>query len=110
MPRLTGIARSLEIIAFDDPIFPEKALEYGLINLIVNDDELIAESEKLINKIFSVSLNSFGISKQLIYDSFSNTFESQLEHERIGLSACADHSDGREGIRAFIEKRRPRYL
>ncbi len=110
LPRLTGIARSLEIIAFDDPIFPEKALEYGLINLIVNDDELIAESEKLINKIFSVSLNSFGISKQLIYDSFSNTFESQLEHERIGLSACADHSDGREGIRAFIEKRRPRYL
>ena len=67
MPRLTGIARSLEIIAFDDPIFPE-SVGVRIDKPDVNDDELIAESEKLINKIFSVSLNSFGISKQLIYN------------------------------------------
>ena len=67
MPRLTGIARSLEIIAFDDPIFPEKALEYGLINLIVNDDELIAEVNRWIEKV-QIRLNIFKMLIDFLFD------------------------------------------
>jgi 2-(1,2-epoxy-1,2-dihydrophenyl)acetyl-CoA isomerase len=40
-------------------------------------------------------------------DSFTNTLESQLELERQGISDCAAHADGQEGIRAFVEKRKP---
>jgi 2-(1,2-epoxy-1,2-dihydrophenyl)acetyl-CoA isomerase len=109
LPKLVGIAKALEIAALDESILPGKALEIGLINRMVNDDELIPESEKLISKILSIPLFSFGWSKQLLYNSFDNTFESQLEQERIGLSTCAKHKDGLEGIQAFVEKRKPKY-
>jgi 2-(1,2-epoxy-1,2-dihydrophenyl)acetyl-CoA isomerase len=109
LPRLAGIAKALEIAAFDESLSSEKSLEYGLVNRVVNDNELIAESEKFISRILSISLNSFGWSKQLLYDSFGNSFEYQLEQERVGLSTCAKHKDGHEGIQAFVEKRKPQF-
>ncbi|MBN1497926.1 MAG: enoyl-CoA hydratase/isomerase family protein [Spirochaetes bacterium] len=109
LQRLVGMARAMEIIAFDEPLSPEKSLEYGLIHQIVSDKELIPESEKLITRICNISLHSFGWSKQLLNNSFSSTFETQLEAERLGLSTCAAHRDGVEGIRAFLEKRRPKF-
>lgn len=109
LPRLVGIARAMEIVSFDEPISPEKALEYGLAHRIVGDDELIPESERFMSGILSTSLNSFGWSKVLLNNSFTASFESQLELERAGLSACAAHKDGIEGITAFLEKRKPKY-
>jgi 2-(1,2-epoxy-1,2-dihydrophenyl)acetyl-CoA isomerase len=109
LPRLAGMARAMEIIALDELISPEKALEYGLINRISGDNELIAESEKFMSRILNIPLNSFGWSKQLLHGSFSNSFESQLEKEREGLSSCAGHKDGIEGIQAFAEKRKPKF-
>jgi 2-(1,2-epoxy-1,2-dihydrophenyl)acetyl-CoA isomerase len=42
-------------------------------------------------------------------DSFNNTLETQLELERQGISNCGAHPDGQEGIRAFVEKRKPKF-
>jgi 2-(1,2-epoxy-1,2-dihydrophenyl)acetyl-CoA isomerase len=109
LPRLVGIARAMEIIALDEPILPEMALEYGLIHRVSGDNDLIPETENFISRILNISLNSFGWSKQLLYGSFNNSFETQLEMEREGLSSCAGHEDGIEGIRAFIEKRKPKF-
>ena len=52
---------------------------------------------------------SFGCSKKLLTDSFNHSFESHLELEREGLSGCANHSDGQEGMKTFIEKRIPTF-
>lgn len=109
LQRLVGIARAMEIIAFDEALSPERALEYGLVNHVVEDKELIPESEKLITRILALSLHSFGWSKHLLNTSFTSSFESHLEEERAGLSACAGHADGIEGMRAFLEKRKPKF-
>ena len=53
------------------------------------------------------SLHTFGLSKQLLTDSFDNTFERQLEWERVGLCRAGAHPHGVEGVRSFIEKRNP---
>jgi 2-(1,2-epoxy-1,2-dihydrophenyl)acetyl-CoA isomerase len=53
------------------------------------------------------ALHSFAWSKKLMNDSFNNTLETQLELERQGISDCAAHPNGQEGIRAFVEKRNP---
>jgi enoyl-CoA hydratase/carnithine racemase len=45
--------------------------------------------------------------KRLFNDSFGNTLEFQMEQERWGLTRCAVHPDGMEGLRAFVEKRKP---
>lgn len=53
------------------------------------------------------SLNSFGWSKQPLTDSFNTAYEVQIERERAGLCHCGAHLDGNEGLRAFVEKRKP---
>ncbi len=107
LPRIVGLARSLEIAAFDDPISSKQALDWGLVNKIVEDGTVLEETENMLNRLTKKSSYSFGLSKKLLTDSFNNSFESHLELEREGLSDCADHPDGQEGLKAFIEKRRP---
>jgi 2-(1,2-epoxy-1,2-dihydrophenyl)acetyl-CoA isomerase len=107
LPRLVGLARAMEILAFDEPIPAPKALEWGLITKIVPDEQVLPETIAMLEKLINRSLNSFGWSKKLMTDSLNNTLESQLELERQGISACAAHPDGQEGMRAFVEKRKP---
>jgi 2-(1,2-epoxy-1,2-dihydrophenyl)acetyl-CoA isomerase len=104
-----GYARALEIAAFDEPISASRALEWGLVTKAVEDGQARQEACKMARKIARGSLNSFAWSKKLITDSFNTSFETQIENERAALEACADHPDGLEGLKAFSEKRLPKY-
>ena len=107
LPRLVGLARAMEIMAFDPPISSAQAFEWGLVTEVVLDNEVVAEGLALLASLTKTSLHSFAWSKKLLTDSFNNTLETQLELERQGISDCAAHPDGQEGIRAFLEKRKP---
>jgi 2-(1,2-epoxy-1,2-dihydrophenyl)acetyl-CoA isomerase len=109
LPRLVGLARAMEIMAFDRPISSAQALEWGLVTKVVPDDQVLPEALSLLNDLADSSLHSFAWSKKLITHSFNNTLETQLELERQGISDCAAHPDGQEGIRAFVEKRKPSF-
>jgi 2-(1,2-epoxy-1,2-dihydrophenyl)acetyl-CoA isomerase len=97
----------MEIVSFDEPINSEKAQIMGLVTKVVENDKLLSEAREIIMKLKNRSLNSFGWSKKLLYSSFSNNIERQLELEREGIVYCAHHPDGKEGIKAFLEKRPP---
>jgi len=107
LPRIVGTARALEIAAFDEPINAAKALKWGLITKVVPDSDVRKEALAMVDELSKRSLHSFAWSKRLFLESFNNTLETHLELERQGISDCAGHPDGREGIRAFIEKRKP---
>ncbi len=107
LPRLLGLSRSLELAAFDEPIDSEKALQLGLVNAVVDDDELENETRAWADRLSRISLSSFGWSKRLFSDSASSTLESQLESERFAILACGQHKDAQEGIASFVEKRPP---
>jgi len=109
LPRLVGLARALEIIAFDPVMSSEQALEWGLVTRVVKDDRVVEEAMEMARRLAKNSLHSFGWCKQLLTDSFDSSFEAHLERERRGISNCAAHPDGREGIKAFLEKRQPVY-
>ena len=98
LPRLVGLARAMEIMAFDDPIASAKALEWGLVTKVVPDSEVLSEATAMLTRLSKTSLHSF-----------NTTLEAQLELERQGISDCAAHPDGQEGIRAFVEKRNPAF-
>ena len=63
----------------------------------------------MLQGLAKTSLHSFAWSKKLMTESFTNTLETQLELERQGISDCAAHPDGQEGIQAFVEKRKPTF-
>ncbi|MGE5375750.1 MAG: enoyl-CoA hydratase/isomerase family protein [Bacteroidota bacterium] len=107
LPRLVGLARAMEIMAFDAPIPAAQALDWGLVTKVVPDPEVLLDALAMLETLSRTSLHSFAWSKKLMTDSINNTLERQLELERQGISDCAAHPDGQEGIRAFLEKRRP---
>lgn len=110
LPRLVGLARAMEIMAFDRPISSEQALSWGLATEVVEDGQSLNRAIELATEMKKVPLSSFAACKKLLTDSFNTSFESQLERERDSLSWCADHPNGREGIAAFQEKRKPAYV
>ncbi|HWQ11737.1 MAG TPA: enoyl-CoA hydratase-related protein [Roseiflexaceae bacterium] len=109
LPRLVGLARALEIAAFDEPITAEQALAWGLVTQVVADDALLDEALALARRVAAGSLHTFAEVKALLTDSFDTSWETQLERERQGLVRCVAHPDGAEGLRAFVEKRPPQF-
>ena len=107
LPRLVGLARALEIAAFDQPISSAQALAWGLVTKVVPDDKVVEESLSMLQGLAKSALHSFAWSKRLLNESLNNTLETQLELERQGISDCARHPNGQEGITAFVEKRKP---
>jgi 2-(1,2-epoxy-1,2-dihydrophenyl)acetyl-CoA isomerase len=109
LPRLVGLARALEIAAFDQPIHATTAHQWGLVTKLVEHGKALPKAQEMLDQMFTTSLHSYGWAKSLMYESFENSFETHIERERQGLSICAEHSDGREGITAFLEKRNPQF-
>jgi len=109
LPRLVGLARAMEITAFDYPISSKQALSWGLVTEVVEKGQAVKRAIELAEDMKRIPLSSFAACKKLITDSFNTSFETQLEKERETLSWCADHPNGREGVEAFLEKRKPVY-
>lgn len=107
LPRIVGLAKALEIAAFDNPISSEQALQWGLVTKVVEDNQTKESALTMAQELSTQSLHTFGLSKQLLTDSFDNTFERQLEWERAGLCRAGVHPHGIEGVRSFVEKRNP---
>ena len=107
LPRIVGLARALEMIAFDKPISSEQAMAWGMVTKVVPDGQALEEAHRMGLELAKGSLHSFGRCKELMTNSFNTAFEAQMELERSALSCCADHPDGQEGLKAFVEKRKP---
>jgi len=107
LPRIVGTARAMEIAAFDPPISSEQALSWGLVTEVTEDGQALEKAVDMVERINNGPLSSFSVSKRLFNESFDTPLEAQLEKERASLSWCADYPNGREGIGAFVEKRRP---
>lgn len=107
LPRMVGLARALEIIGLDQSISSEQALAWGLATKVVPDGKALEEALRFALELKKVSPHSFGRCKELMTNSFDTPFEAQMELERSALFCCADHPDGKEGLKAFVEKRKP---
>lgn len=109
LPRLVGLARALEIAAFDRPITARRAEQWGLATRVVPDGTARRQAFDLLDQLAGTAVHAFGRAKQLFTDAFHHSIESHLELERQALCACAEHPEGREGLTAFAEKRKPRF-
>jgi 2-(1,2-epoxy-1,2-dihydrophenyl)acetyl-CoA isomerase len=107
LPRTLGLKRALEMTFLGERIPAAKAAEWGLVNFVVPAAELEAETAKIARRLASGPTYVYGRAKALLYDSIRRDFESQLQAEAEAFAACAAREDFREGVTAFVEKRKP---
>ncbi|MCP4752075.1 MAG: enoyl-CoA hydratase/isomerase [Proteobacteria bacterium] len=107
LPRLIGMKRAMELSMLAEKLPAEKALEWGLINRVVDDDDLMVESLKLAERLVTGPTVSLGLMRQAYWNSFDNTYEQQLHLESLGQKETSRSEDSLEGITAFLNKRKP---
>ncbi len=109
LPRLVGLRRATELLFLNRRLSAQEALEWGLVTQVVPDEELNEKAEKIALKLASGPTGSFATVKKLLLASYDNSLETQLEMEARGIAACASSENGKEGISAFLEKRKPNF-
>lgn len=106
LPRALGTKKAMEMALLGDRIDAETLARHGLVNFVVPTDQLEAETAKLAARLANGPTRAYGNAKRLINASFENQMERQLQLEAEGFADCASGPDFREGVTAFIEKRR----
>lgn len=109
LPRTVGIKKAMEITLLGDRFTAQTAMEWGLINFVVSTAGLEEETDKLARRLANGPTYVYGKSKALLYRSMESQFESQLQAEAEAFADCASRTDFREGVTAFVEKRKPRF-
>jgi 2-(1,2-epoxy-1,2-dihydrophenyl)acetyl-CoA isomerase len=104
-----GPARAKRFFLLAETLDAAAAQSAGLVDLVVDDDRVMAEAERIGRELASGPTEAYGGIKRLFLQAPNRSFESQLEDEAQTLAAISRTADAREGIKAFREKRTPRF-
>jgi len=109
LPRLIGLARARELSLLAERLPAEQALQWGLINRVLDEAELLPEAMKLAQRIADGPTLSLSAIRRLYWESPHNTYEEQLDLERTIQEKQGRTADFAEGVRAFLEKRQAKF-
>lgn len=108
LPRIVGRRRAMELFLTNRVLTSDEALEWGLVNEIVSDDEVLVRARELAGQLAAGPTGSYAAVKQLMAASEPG-LESQMALEGNTIAAQGMTQEGREGIAAFLEKRKPKF-
>ena len=110
LSRLTGLGNALYLLMTADMITSDEALRIGLIQKIVEPDQLMEEVMKIARNILAKGPNAVKKIKKVTRQGILMDFEKgcELEAEEFG-SLFGKGSEGEEGMKAFLEKRKPNW-
>ena len=109
LPRLVGDARARGLALLAEPLPADKAEQWGLIWKCVDDEALIAEAQELCEHFAAVPTQGLALIKRALNASAGNTLDAQLDLERELQGMAREMPDYIEGVRAFMEKRKPNF-
>jgi 2-(1,2-epoxy-1,2-dihydrophenyl)acetyl-CoA isomerase len=109
LPRLVGSARAMGLALLAEQLSAEDAERWGLIWKALDDDRLGAEARALAARLANGPTKGYGLLKRAMYASPTNSLDAQLDLERDLQREAGLSEDYREGVRAFKEKREPRF-
>jgi enoyl-CoA hydratase/carnithine racemase len=109
LPRLVGLGRALEMILSGDHIRASEAFRIGLVNKVVPKGEALQAALNMARRIAALSGLALGRALSAVYEGLDMTHEGGLANEVIRFSEVAESEDIREGLNAFLGKRRPQF-
>jgi len=107
--RAVGRKQALEMLLTGDPIDARTALAWGLVNRVVPAAQLVAEAEALAHAASRGSLASKALGKRTFYETIDLDVDAAYAAACEAMATSAVSDDGREAMRAFLEKRRGVY-
>ena len=107
--RLLGPGRAFEWLASGRKLTAAEAHAWGLVSEVVEADALPARAAEVAAEFADLPTRGIGMTKRLIQHALESSLEEQLEREAQLQSAATQTADFREGVDAFLQKRRPRF-
>jgi 2-(1,2-epoxy-1,2-dihydrophenyl)acetyl-CoA isomerase len=109
LTRLVGPMRAKHILFTNQPLNAAQCLAAGLVAEVHADDALLPAALALVRSLAQGAAGSLARIKSLVDQAPGHTLEQQLAMEHLAMVACGASADAREGVRAFLDKRAPRF-
>lgn len=109
VPRLVGVQRATGMFFLAEKMTAAKAKEWGLIWDVVAGDVLLETAMAMAQSLATQATRGFGLTKRAMNASFANSLDAQLDVEADAMTEAGRTADYAEGVRAFLEKRKPVY-
>ena len=109
LPRLIGWQKASAMMMLGTKVNAEEAERIGMIYSVFSDETFKENAESIAAFLSQMPTKGLAYTKQLINDSFKNSFEEQLLEEDLYQQKSAKTKDFEEGVKAFLEKRTPRF-
>ena len=109
LPRIIGFGKASAIMMLGDKVSATDAEKMGMIYKVFSDDSFGEEAEKIAQTLANMPTKGFAYTKHLLNQSFTNNLDQQLELEKEWQFKATQTYDYKEGVQAFIEKRKPEF-
>ena len=104
LPRMIGWSRAVELSLLAERLPAETAHEWGLVNRVVENDQLMEEAMKLATRLAN-GPKSLGLIRRAYWETHANSYSEQFQLEANLQAIAGASADNREGVQAFLEKR-----
>jgi 2-(1,2-epoxy-1,2-dihydrophenyl)acetyl-CoA isomerase len=109
LPRLIGMQKALALMITGDKVMANEAEKMNMIYKAIPDDNFEEEVNKLALSLAHMPTKGIGLTKRAINESWNNSFEQQLKLEEELQTIAGKTEDFKEGVSAFLEKRKPQF-
>lgn len=109
LPRLVGFARARDMLLTNQPIRGQAAFNSGLLTRFVDDDQVLATAESIARELADGPGSAHGAIKRLLWQAQRVELSPHLDAEAESIAHLAGSAEGREGVAAFVERRRPNF-
>ncbi len=109
LPRIVGTAKACELIFTGDTIDAEEAYRLNIVNAVTAPEELMSKTYELAKKLAAGPPIAIRLAKRAIYRNLDCDLRAGLEFETYAQNTCRETEDSKEGVRAFVEKRAPKF-
>ncbi|WP_420966081.1 enoyl-CoA hydratase-related protein [Bradyrhizobium sp. B120] len=109
LPRLIGRQRALELMLLNEPLWAERAKEWGLVRDVVDDARLLDEAKALAGRLADGPTRALVATRQLLEESEHASYADQFRREIELQMVIRESADAKEGRQAFVEKRKAQF-
>lgn len=109
LPKLIGMQRASALMMLGDKVSADDAVAMGMIYKSFEDESFEEETKAVAKKLAQMPTKGIGLTKRLLNESLYNTFEEQIDREKVVQVEAGKSYDFQEGVNAFLEKRKPEF-